>query len=218
MPQKKNGAKGQAETSKVERAKRYLSGVGIERNDSDDELGTEDLPWEWIYSEEYKRQKEAEAAEEEEALIDLLNTEAASTPSARASRKRKVATRSQNPVSPQIIGARMGNFECKVGDTVLLKADGTNEAWVGLICDFVEEDVDGDMAANFMWFATEKEIRNKSKKRTDFLQVSEDWHEDKYTADAHKWRRMNSIFLLRGTSILWLQSMAKLAYCLTIPS
>lgn len=176
MPRKKNDAKQQAEADKLERAKRYLSGVGIERDDSDDELGTEDLPWEWIYSEEYKRQKEAEAAEEEEAVIDLLNTEAASTPSGRASRKRKVATRSQDPVAPQIIGARMGNFECKVGDTVLLKADGTNEAWVGLICDFVEEDVDGDMAANFMWFATEKEIRNKSKKRMDFLQVSENFN------------------------------------------
>jgi origin recognition complex subunit 1 len=64
----------------------------------------------------------------------------------------------------------MGNFECKVGDCVLLKAEGTNEAWVGMICEFIEED-DGEMVANFMWFATEKEIRNKEKKRTDFMQV-----------------------------------------------
>lgn len=171
MPRKKSDAKEQAEANKVQRAKRYLSGVGIERDDSDDELGTEDLPWEWIYSEKFKKQQEVAAAEEEEAVVDLLNTEAASTPSGRSGRKCKVAKKALDNVAPQIIGARMGTFECKIGDTVLLKAEGTNEAWVGLICDFVEDE-DGDMAANFMWFATEKEIRNKGKKRTDFLDVS----------------------------------------------
>lgn len=172
MPRKNNDSKEQSDSSKVQRAKRYLSGVGIERDDSDDELGTEDLPWEWIYSEEFKKQQEAAAAEEEEAVVDLLNTEAASTPSGRSGRKRKVTTKPLDNVPPQIVGARMGTFECKVGDTVFLKAEGTNEAWVGLICDFIEDD-DGDMAANFMWFATEKEIRNKGKKRTDFLDVGD---------------------------------------------
>ena len=66
----------------------------------------------------------------------------------------------------------MGNFSCRVGDCVLLKAESNNEAWVGLICDFVEEeDEDGnlEMGANFMWFSTEREIRNKGKKRGDAL-------------------------------------------------
>ncbi|KAL1883863.1 hypothetical protein VTK73DRAFT_7651 [Phialemonium thermophilum] len=72
----------------------------------------------------------------------------------------------------------MGSFKCYLGDTVLLKAEGSNEAWVGIICEFIEED-DGDKAANFMWFSTEKEIRNKEKKRQDFypneLYISPSW-------------------------------------------
>ena len=118
-----------ASKAKAERARQYLSTGGITREDSDDELGLEDHPWEWVYSRENGRQN-------------------------------------------KIVGARMGNFQSMVGDCVLLKAEGNNEAWIGLICSFQEEeDEDGDveMAANFMWFSTEREIRNKQKKRTDTL-------------------------------------------------
>ncbi|KAL8799783.1 MAG: hypothetical protein Q9182_005649 [Xanthomendoza sp. 2 TL-2023] len=119
--------------SKVERARQYLRTGGILREDSDDELGLDDHPWEWIYSEE----------------SDNDDTE-----------------------PNQIIGARMGNFQCAIGDCCLLKAEGaTNEAWVGIICAFEEDNEDGEKAANFMWFSTEKEIRNKQKKRMDFLPV-----------------------------------------------
>lgn len=117
--------------SKAERARQYLSVGGVAREDSDDELGLEDFPWEWIYSEK---------------------------PAKRAGDDR------------DIVGARMGDFQCMVGDSVLLKAEGTREAWIGLICTFVEDD-DGEKAANFMWFSTEREIRNKQKKRTDALPV-----------------------------------------------
>ena len=65
---------------------------------------------------------------------------------------------------------------------MLLKAEG-NQAWVGLVCDFFEdEDEDNVKMAKFMWFQSEKEIRNKSTKRTDFLPVCPiiplmpDWH------------------------------------------
>ena len=112
---------------KIQRARQFLSAGGITRDDSDDELGLEDLPWEWIYSKKDGRRGAIE-------------------------------------------GARMGSFQCMIGDCVLLKAEGNNEAWVGLICNFVEEeDDDGDveMAANFMWFSTNREIRNKQKRRTD---------------------------------------------------
>ena len=117
--------------SKAERARRYLREGGVARDDSDDELGFEDHPWEWIYSEQTA----------------------------------KSASKSQS-----IVGARMGDFQCMVGDCVLLKAEGNGEAWIGLICNF-EEDEDGEdeKAANFMWFSTEREIRNKQKKRTDAL-------------------------------------------------
>ncbi len=122
---------------------------GIERDDSDDELGTEDHPWEWIYDDD---DDEADAAKQAEDGN---------------SRKRK---RTQM-VEPKIIGARMGSFECGLGDTVLLKADGSNEAWVGIICDFTYDEEEGEKAATFMWFSTEKEIRNSDKKRKDFQWV-----------------------------------------------
>ena len=121
--------------SKAERARRYLSVGGVAREDSDDELGLEDLPWEWIYTKEPAKRPGGERS---------------------------------------IVGARMGDFQCNVGDCVLLKAEGTNEAWIGLICTF-EEDDDGEKAANFMWFSTEREIRNKQKKRTDALPVCSDF-------------------------------------------
>lgn len=127
----------------VSRRKRALP--GISREDSDDELGSDDLPWEWIYNvEDPERQND-------------------DTPNNR--KRRKV---SGNKIS----GARMGSFECRVGDIVLLKAEGSNEAWVAIICEFVEDDGEGDKAANFMWFSTEKEIRNKDRKRTDYYWVS----------------------------------------------
>ena len=73
----------------------------------------------------------------------------------------------------EIVGARMGGFQCMVGDSVLLKAEGTREAWIGLICAFVEgeDDEGGEKAADFMWFSTEREVWNKQKKRTDALPV-----------------------------------------------
>lgn len=125
------------------RTAHYLPGVA--REDSDDELGTDDHPWEWIY--------DTEAAEPE--------------PAAGNGRKRKRPATQQ----PQIIGARMGSFECYLGDTMLLKAETSNEAWVGIICEF-QTDEDGEKAANFMWFSSHREIRSP-KKRTDFLEVSE---------------------------------------------
>lgn len=118
---------------------------GIAREDSDDELGVDDHPWEWIH---------ADARE--------------ASPAGGPSRKRKRALVDEEPT---IIGARMGSFVCRVGDIVLLKAETSGEAWIAIIRDFLEDE-DGEMAADFLWFSSEKEIRNKHKKRTDFLSVS----------------------------------------------
>lgn len=126
MPHRRSSSPG----SKAARARQYLHTGGVLREDSDDELGYDDLPWEWIYPEE----TDSEDGEDEP------------------------------------VGARMGDFQCAIGDCCLLKAEGTNEAWVGIICGFAEDE-DGEKAANFMWFSTEKEIRNKQKKRTDVLPV-----------------------------------------------
>jgi origin recognition complex subunit 1 len=117
------------------------------RDDSDDELGSDDLPWEWIY--------------DTESVAERTNDDA----DGEGDRKRRRITASK------IVGAKMGSFECRVGDCVLLKAEGSNEAWVGIICEFIDDDGQGDKAANFMWFSTEKEIRNRDKKRTDFYSV-----------------------------------------------
>jgi len=123
---------------------------GVNREDSDDELGTDDLPWEWIY--EHGDEPEPQPAEE----------------NGTGPRKRKRAA-AQHLNIRKIIGARMGAFECGLGDTVLLKAEGSNEAWVGIVYEFLDDE-EGEKAASFMWFSSEKEIRNSEKKRKDFVE------------------------------------------------
>ncbi|CAK3891514.1 related to origin recognition complex subunit 1 [Lecanosticta acicola] len=115
--------------SKIQQARHYLSGGGVLREDSDDELGDEDHPWVWIRDETGKK----------------------------------------------IVGARNGDFECYLGEAVLLKAPSNNEAWVAILHEFLEgeeEDDDGEITtekrASMLWFSSEKEIQSK-KKRTDFL-------------------------------------------------
>lgn len=79
--------------------------------------------------------------------------------------------RPRRDTTRQIIGARNGEFECHVGDCVVLKSEGANLAWVAIITDFVESNDDGEMAADFLWFSPENEIRNGPRKRSDFLPV-----------------------------------------------
>ncbi|KAJ4315159.1 Origin recognition complex, subunit 1 [Neodidymelliopsis sp. IMI 364377] len=131
--------------SRAEQARLFLTGGAVLREDSDDELGYEDHPWEWIY----------EDASAGQAVVDDNATP----------RKRKAALATH---TKRIVGARMGTFKCKLGDAVLLKADG-NQAWVGIICDFYEDGEDNEKMAKFLWFSSEQEIRNESKKRTDFV-------------------------------------------------
>jgi origin recognition complex subunit 1 len=138
----------------IERARQWLKGGGVVRDDSDDELGIEDYPWEWIYADQEATARQQ--SEKQEAGND------------KPSRKRKASAISS---SGDIVGARMGKFECRLGDTVLLKAESGNEAWVAVICDFFEDEEDDVKMANFMWFSTPREIRNKAKKRTDVIDV-----------------------------------------------
>lgn len=119
---------------------------GVARDDSDDELGYEDHPWEWIHQSPPASPSKLDRGE--------------------SARKRK-----RDGEDMRIVGARMGTFKCYIGDTVLLKAEGSHEAWVGIITEFVDEDEDGDKAANFLWFSGENEIRNKERKRKDVLPV-----------------------------------------------
>lgn len=134
--------------SRADKARQYLTGGAVLREDSDDELGYEDHPWEWIY--------------DDNGAQEVPGTDNA-TP-----RKRKAAT---NEPSRRIVGARMGSFRCRVGDAVLLKAEG-NQAWVGIVCDFFDDIEEDEKMAKFLWFSSEKEIRNQNKKRTDFVPAS----------------------------------------------
>ena len=134
--------------TRIEQARQYLTGGAVFREDSDDELGYDDHPWEWIYSDD--------DAEREQPAPNA-------TP-----RKRKAAA--ALAAGRRIVGARMGTFRCALGDTVLLKADGS-QAWVGIICDFYDDEDEDEKMAKFLWFSSEKEIRNKSSKRTDYLPV-----------------------------------------------
>jgi len=127
--------------TKIEKARQFLKTGGVLREDSDDELGTEDYPWEWIY----------ESSKTEHAIRN-------------ESRKRSLA-------ESDIVGARMGKFECYLGDCVLLKADG-NEAWVGIVTHFFEDEDMGDKMANLMWFSTPREVMNKVKPRPGALEVN----------------------------------------------
>ena len=147
-------------------ARHFLSGGGVLREDSDDELGVEDHPWEWLYGDDVSLQDD-----DASSILTAPETSAANENGGVLTSRSRLPHRGDGQVQRQIIGARMGSFECKVGDCVLLKAESTNEAWVGLICEFLEEGEDGKVA-NFMWFSSEKEIRNKGKKRTDAMQVT----------------------------------------------
>lgn len=125
----------------IEKARHYLSGGGVLREDSDDELGLEDHPWNFV----------------------LANDE------------RVPAEKREGHAGAKIIGARMGSFECFIGDAVLLKAPAGNEAWVALLYDFSESEIENDdgklvlqKTATMMWFSSDKEIRGRNK-RTDAL-------------------------------------------------
>lgn len=153
-----------SENSRIVRARQCLSGGGVLREDSDDELGYEDHPWEWVYDIAVPRDSgnANRPSEPTDSQLTSWDTRQSGGPAGGDGHAKK-----------QIVGARMGSFECRIGDCVLLKAEGTNEAWVGLICEFFEEEGDEGKMANFMWFSSEREIRNKAKKRTDFMQVGD---------------------------------------------
>lgn len=134
----------QTNTHSTRGRKRAFS-AAIASEDSDANSEAEELSWEWLYSTEQSDNGEKVDGDR---------------------KRRKVAA------SSQIVGARYGDFECRVGDTVMLKAgDASNGAWVAIICDFQEDSETGEMSANFMWFLTEKEIRNTERKRKDFYWV-----------------------------------------------
>jgi origin recognition complex subunit 1 len=136
----------QQRAAKAEKARKILAGVA--RDDSDDELGDEDHPWEWIYEKQ---------AEGEEEAVDESEDEGKP-----ATKKRRRSKAIRNVSQQQrIVGAKMGKFKCKIGDCVLLKAEGINAAWVGIICEFMEDD-EGEKEAKFMCKSSRSFLASRS--------------------------------------------------------
>ncbi|KAL4809584.1 P-loop containing nucleoside triphosphate hydrolase protein [Aspergillus unguis] len=136
----------------LKRAEKWMTKGGIIRDDSDDELGDEDYPWEWMYDTE-----QDDAGE---------NANRGTPKSARR--------RSSRQPQRKIIGARMGSFECKLGEAILLKSPEPGKDWAGIITEFrEEEDDEGEepiKSANIMWFASPDEFMStRNKRRTDAL-------------------------------------------------
>ena len=145
------------------------------REDSDDELGDEDHPWEWIY---------------EKVSDDEINNS--------TGRKRKAITVAEQTRTP--VGARMGNFVVRIGDTVLLKSPEQGKDWAGLVCAFSEIDEDGEqeMCASIQWFCSPAELvgSRKTKDRPDVLP-----NESYITADFN----MNPLTAINGKAIVMSQ-------------
>lgn len=137
----------------MQRQKKYLTKGGLVREDSDDELGYDDHPWQWIY--------EADAAPQ--------GAEDDKTPT----KKRRAGALGQGSKKRTIVGARMGSFSVRVGDAILLKSPEQGKDWVGLICSFSETNEEGDeeMCAYIQWFCTPEELAfgKRSKIRPDVL-------------------------------------------------
>lgn len=139
------------------RSQKWMTKGALVREDSDDELGDEDHPWDWIFDAEPEVNGDSE-------VNNASPTKSNRRRSSRPAQKKRT-----------IIGAKMGSFECRLGQIVLLKSPEAGKDWVGIITEFVEEDdeeQEGEVMknANIMWFAGPDEfLSTRNKQRTDAL-------------------------------------------------
>ncbi|KAI5294354.1 Origin recognition complex, subunit 1 [Ascosphaera acerosa] len=126
----------------AEQNRLWLTRGGILHEDSDDELGDEDHPWEWIYDDAGDRDGDGDGDGDKANGTANGNNGGkggggvvGATPSKRSRPK----SRTKRRVKRRIVGARMNQFECRVGDAVLLKSPEAGHDWAGLICEFLEE-------------------------------------------------------------------------------
>ncbi|KAK4938937.1 Origin recognition complex, subunit 1 [Elasticomyces elasticus] len=136
----------------MQRQKKFATKGGLHREDSDDELGYEDHPWQWIYEDEEDQP-----------------TNKGEPPS----KKRKTSNVAPSSRKRPIVGAQMNSFVVRLGDAILLKSPEQGKDWVGLVCSFSETDEDGDdeMSVYIQWFCTPEELAfgKRSKIRPDVL-------------------------------------------------
>src|SRR5436190_6928160 len=127
-----NGVRRRGHESKIQDlARQWLTKGGIFREDSDDELGYDDYPWEWIYGTDNTDTKHNEFPNLPDDGVDDQTT---------TKRRKTAPLTTQDGLQSKIIGARMGSFECLLGQTVLLKSPDPGKDWAGIICQFLEED------------------------------------------------------------------------------
>src|SRR5436190_18291450 len=127
-----NGVRRRGHESKIQDlAREWLTKGGIFREDSDDELGHDDYPWEWIYGTENTNTKNNEFPNLTDDGVD------SQTPT---KTRNAAPLTAQHGLQRKIIGARMGSFECRLGQTVLLKSPDSGKDWAGIICEFLEEE------------------------------------------------------------------------------
>lgn len=138
-----------AKSQKRQTTHQWLTKGGLAREDSDDELGVEDIPWHWIYEEGSEPQDVEKTPTRKRKTIDLTKS------------------------TRKIKGAQMGSFTCYVGDTVLLKSPEHGKDWAGIISHFSEtnDEDEEEMSVSIMWFCSPEELSRgkKSRMRTDVL-------------------------------------------------
>lgn len=158
--------------------KRWSTRGGLAREDSDDELGYEDHPWEWMFADDTSGPKEDGQS---------------------SSRKRKASTMLSEPTKKTIIGARMGSFVVKAGDAVLLKSPEQGKDWAGLVCAFsdVNEDEEEEMCAHIQWFCAPDELLTGSGRKSKHIPPTLP-NETFITADFN----MNPLTAINGKAIV----------------
>lgn len=132
------------------RLQKYSTTGGLAREDSDDELGYEDHPWEWIYKQDEVQESQSPEAEPENP------------------RKRKANTLREPAKKPVIVGARMASFSIRVGEAVLLKSPEQGKDWIALVCSFSETNEDGDdeKSVYVQWFCSPEELAFGKRSKT----------------------------------------------------
>lgn len=125
----------QKRLQKAERAKKLLSGVKPKANAFDD-----DDAWDWIY-------QEVEDDDDEPKEVAEGDEEDDNAPRTPSKRKKRQAVKN---AERKIIGAKRGEIECRVGDTVFLQNE-TGQDWVAIVFGFFEDESEGgEMSASFL--------------------------------------------------------------------
>jgi len=158
-------ARAASQKARIGLARQLLKGTGvIAREDSDDEIEDDDIPWEWIYSSAATNQPNL-TQPHAGAQNDIENGEQLLSNQTKDYEQDGTLQTSQT----QPVGARCGSFQCQIGDILLLKAEGQKAAWVGLAAEFGLQNEEKSVL--IMWFSAPSEIRSKTKKRKDFFLV-----------------------------------------------